>query len=319
MHNSSLKKLIILIVATIMIGAMYLLIGLDFEIFEYQFSSRLRKLFLMILVGAAIAASTVIFQAITVNRLLTPSIMGLDAVYLFSKVLILFIFGASSIFITNFYLNFAVTLVVMIIFALILFEGIFKYGQFSVYFILLIGVILGTFFRSITGFLELLINPEDFLVVQSAMFANFDGANPTLVTLSAIALTILLLVTVKMLPYLDVLLLGRAQAINLGVNYTQMTRMLLILVALMVAIATALVGPITFLGLLTINLAHELIKNFEHRYILPATICISWISLFIAQWIVENLFEATTQVSILINLIGGIYFIYLLMRRRETT
>lgn len=63
-----------------------------------------------------------------------------------------------------------------------------------------------------------------------------------------------------MLPYLDVLLLGRAQAINLGVNYTQMTRMLLILVALMVAIATALVGPITFLGLLTINLAHELIK-----------------------------------------------------------
>ncbi|UXU64576.1 iron chelate uptake ABC transporter family permease subunit [Staphylococcus agnetis] len=319
MRNSSLKKLIILIVATILIGAMYLLIGLDFEIFEYQFSSRLRKLFLMILVGAAIAASTVIFQAITVNRLLTPSIMGLDAVYLFSKVLILFIFGASSIFITNFYLNFAVTLVVMIIFALILFEGIFKYGQFSVYFILLIGVILGTFFRSITGFLELLINPEDFLVVQSAMFANFDGANPTLVTLSAIALTILLLVTVKMLPYLDVLLLGRAHAINLGVNYTQMTRMLLILVALMVAIATALVGPITFLGLLTINLAHELIKNFEHRYILPATICISWISLFIAQWIVENLFEATTQVSILINLIGGIYFIYLLMRRRETT
>ncbi|NJI02792.1 iron chelate uptake ABC transporter family permease subunit, partial [Staphylococcus agnetis] len=177
----------------------------------------------------------------------------------------------------------------------------------------------GTFFRSITGFLELLINPEDFLVVQSAMFANFDGSNPTLVTLSAIALTILLLVTVKMLPYLDVLLLGRAQAINLGVNYTQMTRMLLILVALMVAIATALVGPITFLGLLTINLAHELIKNFEHRYILPATICISWISLFVAQWIVEHLFEATTQVSILINLIGGIYFIYLLMRRRETT
>lgn len=319
MRNASLKKLIILFVATIIIGAMYLLIGLDFEIFEYQFSSRLRKLFLMILVGAAIATSTVIFQAITVNRLLTPSIMGLDAVYLFSKVLILFIFGTSSIFITNFYMNFTITLVVMVIFALILFEGVFKYGQFSVYFILLIGVILGTFFRSITGFLELLINPEDFLVVQSAMFANFDGSNSTLVTLSAIVLTILMLITVKMLPYLDVLLLGRAQAINLGVNYTQMTRMLLILVALMVALATALVGPITFLGLLTINLAHELIKNFEHRYILPATICISWISLFVAQWIVEHLFEATTQVSILINLIGGIYFIYLLMRRREMT
>lgn len=317
MHNKPLKKLIILLSVTLILGALYLFVGLDFEIFEYQFNSRLRKLCLMLLVGAAIAASTVIFQAITVNRLLTPSIMGLDAVYLFSKVLILFIFGTSSIFITNFYLNFTVTLVVMVIFALVLFEGIFKYGQFSVYFILLIGVILGTFFRSITGFLELLINPEDFLVIQSAMFANFDGANTTLMTISAIVLAVLLLITVIILPYLDVLLLGRAQAINLGVHYTKMTRFLLILVALMVAIATALVGPITFLGLLTVNLAHELIKNFEHRYILPATLCISWISLFIAQWIVENVFEATTQVSILINLIGGVYFIYLLMKRRE--
>ncbi|MCE4966087.1 iron chelate uptake ABC transporter family permease subunit [Staphylococcus chromogenes] len=317
MHNKPLKKLIILMSVTLILGALYLFVGLDFEIFEYQFNSRLRKLCLMLLVGAAIAASTVIFQAITVNRLLTPSIMGLDAVYLFSKVLILFIFGTSSIFITNFYLNFTVTLVVMVIFALVLFEGIFKYGQFSVYFILLIGVILGTFFRSITGFLELLINPEDFLVIQSAMFANFDGGNPTLMTVSAIVLAVLLLITVVILPYLDVLILGRAQAINLGVHYMQMTRFLLILVALMVAIATALVGPITFLGLLTVNLAHELIKNFEHRYILPATLCISWISLFIAQWIVENVFEATTQVSILINLIGGVYFIYLLMKRRE--
>lgn len=317
MHNKPLKKLVILMSVTLILGALYLFVGLDFEIFEYQFNSRLRKLWLMLLVGAAIAASTVIFQAITVNRLLTPSIMGLDAVYLFSKVLILFIFGTSSIFITNFYLNFTVTLVVMVIFALVLFEGIFKYGQFSVYFILLIGVILGTFFRSITGFLELLINPEDFLVIQSAMFANFDGGNPTLMTVSAIVLAVLLLITVVILPYLDVLILGRAQAINLGVHYMQMTRFLLILVALMVAIATALVGPITFLGLLTVNLAHELIKNFEHRYILPATLCISWISLFIAQWIVENVFEATTQVSILINLIGGVYFIYLLMKRRE--
>ncbi|KIX90410.1 iron ABC transporter permease [Staphylococcus microti] len=318
MSNKPLQKLLILGGVTIILAAMYLLIGIDFEIFEYQIMSRLRKFILIILVGAAIAASTVVFQAITVNRLLTPSIMGLDAVYLFSKVLILFVFGTSSIFITNFYLNFTISLVAMIVFALLLFEGIFRVGQFSVYFILLIGVILGTFFRSLTGFLELLINPEDFLVVQSAMFANFDASNPRLVTICGVILVILLVITIWMMPYMDVLLLGRAQAINLGIHYNQLTRFLLIVVALMVAIATSLVGPITFLGLLTVNLAHELMKTFEHKYMLPATMCISWISLFLAQWIVENLFEATTQVSILINLIGGIYFIYLLMRRRTT-
>ncbi|OEL03601.1 iron chelate uptake ABC transporter family permease subunit [Staphylococcus casei] len=317
MQISAKHKLFILIALTILAGALYLVLGIDFDIFQYQFSSRLRKLILMLLVGAAIAASVVIFQAITTNRLLTPSIMGLDSVYMFVKVLLVFGFGVQSVFVTNLYLNFIITLVVMIVFSLILFQGIFRIGDVSVYFILLVGVILGTFFKSITGFLELIINPEDFLAVQSAMFANFDASNSKLVTLCGIILIILVIITVIAVPYLDVLLLGKDQAINLGVSYKTVTRVMMILVAMLVSISTALVGPITFLGLLTVNLAHELMKTYEHKYILPATICMSWLSLFIAQAVVENLFEATTQVSIIIDLVGGSYFIYLLIKRRN--
>ncbi|MGX9975607.1 iron chelate uptake ABC transporter family permease subunit [Staphylococcus gallinarum] len=317
MQISAKNKLLILIALTVIVGVIYSIVGIDFEIFQYQFSSRLRKLILMILVGGAIAASVVIFQAITTNRLLTPSIMGLDAVYMFVKVLLVFAFGVQSVLVTNLYLNFIITLVVMVVFSLLLFQGIFKIGDVSVYFILLVGVILGTFFKSITGFLELIINPEDYLAVQSAMFANFDASNSKLVTLCGIILIVLIIVTVLLIPYLDVLLLGRDQAINLGVSYKTVTRLLLILVAILVSISTALVGPITFLGLLTVNLAHEMMRTYEHKYILPATICISWLSLFIAQAVVENLFEATTQVSIIIDLIGGSYFIYLLIKRRN--
>ncbi|MCQ9288826.1 iron chelate uptake ABC transporter family permease subunit [Staphylococcus gallinarum] len=317
MQISAKNKLLILIALTVIMGVIYSIVGIDFEIFQYQFSSRLRKLILMILVGGAIAASVVIFQAITTNRLLTPSIMGLDAVYMFVKVLLVFAFGVQSVLVTNLYLNFIITLVVMVVFSLLLFQGIFKIGDVSVYFILLVGVILGTFFKSITGFLELIINPEDYLAVQSAMFANFDASNSKLVTLCGIILIFLIIVTVLLIPYLDVLLLGRDQAINLGVSYKTLTRLLLILVAILVSISTALVGPITFLGLLTVNLAHEMMRTYEHKYILPATICISWLSLFIAQAVVENLFEATTQVSIIIDLIGGSYFIYLLIKRRN--
>ncbi|MCD8920985.1 iron chelate uptake ABC transporter family permease subunit [Staphylococcus gallinarum] len=317
MQISAKNKLLILIALTVIVGVIYSIVGIDFEIFQYQFSSRLRKLILMILVGGAIAASVVIFQAITTNRLLTPSIMGLDAVYMFVKVLLVFAFGVQSVLVTNLYLNFIITLVVMVVFSLLLFQGIFKIGDVSVYFILLVGVILGTFFKSITGFLELIINPEDYLAVQSAMFANFDASNSKLVILCGIILIVLIIVTVLLIPYLDVLLLGRDQAINLGVSYKTLTRLLLILVAILVSISTALVGPITFLGLLTVNLAHEMMRTYEHKYILPATICISWLSLFIAQAVVENLFEATTQVSIIIDLIGGSYFIYLLIKRRN--
>ncbi|NWK84020.1 iron chelate uptake ABC transporter family permease subunit [Staphylococcus sp. GSSP0090] len=317
MQISAKSKLFILIATTVIIAGLYLIIGIDFEIFQYQVTSRLRKLILMILVGGAIAASVVIFQAITTNRLLTPSIMGLDAVYMFVKVLIVFIFGVQSVFVTNLYISFFISLIVMIGFSLLLFQGIFRIGNVSVYLILLVGIILGTFFRSITGFLELIINPEDFLAVQSAMFANFDASNTKLVTLCGVILIILIMITVYAIPYLDVLLLGRDQAINLGISYQTLTRVLLILVAILVSISTALVGPITFLGLLTVNLAHELMKTYQHKYILPATICISWISLFLAQAIVENFFEATTQVSIIIDLVGGTYFIYLLIKRRH--
>lgn len=317
MQISAKSKLITLIAITVVIAGLYLIIGIDFEIFQYQFTSRLRKLILMILVGGAIAASVVIFQAITTNRLLTPSIMGLDAVYMFVKVLIVFVFGVQSVFVTNLYISFLISLIVMIGFSLLLFQGIFRIGNVSVYLILLVGIILGTFFRSITGFLELIINPEDFLAVQSAMFANFDASNTKLVTLCGVILIILIMITVYAIPYLDVLLLGRDQAINLGISYQTLTRILLILVAILVSISTALVGPITFLGLLTVNLAHELMKTYQHKYILPATICISWISLFLAQAIVENFFQATTQVSIIIDLVGGSYFIYLLIKRRH--
>ena len=87
------------------------------------------------------------------------------------------------------------------------------------------------------------------------MFASFEASNSKLVTVSGILLVILIIVTIILRPYLDVLLLGRAQAINLGVSYENMTRMFLILVALLVSISTALIGPVTFLGLLTVNLA----------------------------------------------------------------
>lgn len=318
MQISDKTKLSLLVILTIIVAGLYLIVGINFDIFEYQFFSRLRKLLLMLIVGGAIAASVVVFQAITNNRLLTPSIIGLDAIYMFVKVLIVVMFGVQSVLVTNTYYSFVITLIVMVAFSLFLFQGIFRMANVSVYFILLIGVILGTFFRSLTGFLELIINPEDFLAVQSAMFANFDASNSKLMLICTVILIVLVLIIVYFIPYLDVLLLGKSQAINLGIPYATLTRLLLILVAILVSVSTALVGPITFLGLLTVNLARETLGTFKHKYILPATICISWLSLFIAQAIVENLFEATKQVSIIIDLVGGSYFIYLLIKRRHT-
>ena len=120
-------------------------VGLDPDILIINFKVVYVKALLILLVGGSIGTAVVLFQAITRNRLLTPSIMGLDSVYLFVKVLPVFLFGIQSEIQTNIYINFAITLMTMVVFSLILFEGIFKLGHFSVYFILLVGFVLEPF------------------------------------------------------------------------------------------------------------------------------------------------------------------------------
>ncbi|MCU5746621.1 iron chelate uptake ABC transporter family permease subunit [Staphylococcus sp. SQ8-PEA] len=310
-------KLILLSVLTLLVMAFYLFYNINPNILTYQLIGGVRKAIAMLLVGGSIAVSTVIFQTITNNRILTPSIIGLDAIYMFIKTALIFLFGSTSTVVLNNYFNFLITLIGMILFSLFLFQLLFRSKDQNVFFILLLGIVCGTFFSSLSSFIEMMIDPEEFLSVQSAMFASFNAINEGLLTISSIALLIMIVITFKIKNYLDVLSLGRDQAINLGVNYIKVTRWLMVMVALLVTISTALVGPITFLGLLVVNLAHVFIKEFEHKYLLPATILISWISLFVGQWVVEHVFEGNTEISIMINFIGGIYFIFLVLKERN--
>lgn len=314
---SPITKLVLLSIVSIAVILIYLFYNINMNILEYQLTGRLRKVIAILLVGSSIAVSTVIFQTITNNRILTPSIIGLDAVYMFIKTALIFFFGSTSVVVLNNNLNFVITLIGMIIFSLFLFQILFRSKDQNVFFILLLGIIFGTFFSSLSSFIEMMIDPEAFLSIQSAMFASFNAVNESLLLISGFVLVVLIMVAFKIRPYLDVLSLGRDHAINLGINYVKFTRWLMLMVALLVTISTALVGPITFLGLLVVNLAHEFMKRFDHKYLLPSAMMISWISLFIGQWIVEHIFEGNTEISIMINFIGGIYFIFLILKERN--
>ncbi|GEN32931.1 hypothetical protein ADA01nite_03910 [Aneurinibacillus danicus] len=118
--------------------------------------------------------------------------------------------------------------------------------------------------------------------------------------------------------YLDVLSLGREQAINLGIDYDHVVKRLLIIIAILISIATALVGPITFLGLLVANVAYEFLKTYKHKYLIVGSIFISIIALLGGQLIVERVFTFSTTLSVIINFIGGVYFIYLLLRENKS-
>lgn len=280
----------------------------------YVLPRRTMKVLAMMLTGGAIAFSTVVFQTITNNRILTPSIMGLDSLYLFIQTIVIFLFGSQTTMMANNQVHFLITVGLMVLFSVILYQVLFsKEGQ-NIYFLLLIGLIFGTLFQSLSSFMQVLIDPNEFQIVQDKMFASFNHIHTDLLWIGSLLIIFVTLYFLRFYKYLDVLSLGRDQAINLGVNYDYVVKRLLIVVAILISVSTALVGPITFLGLLVVNVAYEFFKTYQHKFLIVGSIFISMIALVGGQFIVERVFTFSTTLSVIINFIGGIYFIYLLLR-----
>lgn len=284
---------------------------------EYVLPRRGLSIVAIVITGATIAFSTMVFQTITNNRILTPSIIGLDSLYLLIQTFIIFVFGSTSFFVLNHYLNFTISVGLMVLFAAFLYKLLFRREGQNIYLLLLIGLVFGTLFSSLSTFMQVLIDPNEFLSVQDRMFASFNNIHTELLGISILLILILGLYFYQFTKYLDVLSLGREQAINLGVHYDHVVKRMLIMIAILVSIATALVGPITFLGLLVANVAHEFMRTYQHKYLLSSSILISVIALVGGQLIVERVFTFSTTLSVIINFIGGAYFLYLLLKESK--
>lgn len=312
MRNNIMKLIILAIIAIICI----LLYGF-YDIkggFHYAFPRRMMRVGAMVVTGFAIAYSTVVFQTITHNRILTPSIMGIDSMYQVVQTLIFFFAGASSVWVANQYLNYFTALIAMVLFAILLYSTLFRADKYPIYLLLLIGMIIGTFLGSLVSFLQVLIDPVEYLSLQNLLFASFTRIKVELLYISSAILIIAFIAGYKLLHQLDVAILGRENAINLGVNYDRLVMNVLILSAVLISTSTALVGPITFFGLIVANLSYHLFTTYKHSILILGAGLISVIALVGGQFLVEHVFEFNTTLSVIINFIGGVYFIYLLLK-----
>ncbi len=316
MRNST--KLFILVLFAAIFCGLYLFQGLNGS-FDYALPRRGIKVMAMVLTGVAVAYSTVIFQTITHNRILTPSIMGLDSLYLLLQTVVIFFLGSNHVTIVNKQVNFILSVSAMIVFALLLYRFLFRGGKRPIYFLLLVGIIVGTFFGSISTFLQVLIDPNEFMLVQDKMFASFNNVSGELVWWALGLITLALMIGWRYFPELDVLSLGRDTSFNLGVSYDKVVKTMLVLSSVLIAVSTALVGPITFFGLIVANLSYQFFKTYKHTILIAGASVMSVIALVGGQWVVERVFTFSTTLSVIINFIGGVYFIYLLLKESRST
>ncbi|HEF6636043.1 TPA: iron chelate uptake ABC transporter family permease subunit [Campylobacter jejuni] len=306
------KKMLILSFLTLGMIGIFILVGLNvFD--EYALKSRFLQIAAIIIVAICIAVSTVIFQTLCNNKILTPAIIGLDSLYMLLQSALIFSFGAANLSVYKNDINFLITLVCMVVFSLGLYKILFSSDR-SIYLIMLLGLVFGTLFSTLSSLFEVLIDPDEFMVIQGRMFASFDNIAFDVLILAYIISFLSFIWIFRYMKFLDPLNLGKDLAINLGINYQKISKQLMIIIAILTSISTALVGPITFLGLLVVNITYELFKTAKHSILLSACILISILALLGGVFFVSRVFDYNATISMVINFLGGIYFIYLVLK-----
>lgn len=303
----------------VLAGLVLLFIGLyqfafvNPKFFAYAMGIRLPRLAVILIAGFAISAAAIVFQTIIRNTIVTPCLLGMNSLYLLIHTAVVFFLGSGSLFAVNPVYAFAADVIVMGFVAGFIYYTIFQKTGGNVLYVLLIGTVLSTFFSSMQNSLTRIMDPNEYDALLNTLTASFTNVNAACIIPGALLLAAIAWWLRKDLAILDVISLGREQAVSLGVDYERTLRRLMVGVALYIAVATALVGPLSFLGLITANVARQLFTTYRHTWLIAGSACVGMLILTAGQFVVEHVMVYAVPVSVFVTIGGGIYFLYLVL------
>lgn len=303
----------------VLAGLVLLFIGLyqfafvNPKFFAYAMGLRLPRLAVILIAGFAISAAAIVFQTIIRNTIVTPCLLGMNSLYLLIHTAVVFFLGSGSLFAVNPVYAFAADVIVMGVVAGFIYYTIFQKTGGNVLYVLLIGTVLSTFFSSMQNSLTRIMDPNEYDALLNTLTASFTNVNAACIIPGALLLAAIAWWLRKDLAILDVISLGREQAVSLGVDYERALRRLMVGVALYIAVATALVGPLSFLGLITANVARQLFTTYRHTWLIAGSASVGMLILTAGQFVVEHVMVYAVPVSVFVTIGGGIYFLYLVL------
>ncbi|WP_404311331.1 iron chelate uptake ABC transporter family permease subunit [Agrococcus terreus] len=276
---------------------------------------RITSLVVMAVVAVAQGVATVAFQTAAGNRIITPSILGFEALYVAVQTSAVYFLGAAGISAVQGVPQFLLQVALMMGLATALFGWLLRGRRGSVHVMLLVGIVIGGGLGSVSAFMQRLLTPSEFDVLSARLFGSVANADasylPFAIPLVGLGAVVLWLRSRR----LDALALGRDVATGLGVDHRRETMLVLLLVSLLIAVSTALVGPMVFLGFLVATLAYQLSGTYDHRRILPVAALLGFVVLGGAYFVMRHVFYAEGVVSIIIELVGGTVFLLVLLRK----
>lgn len=276
---------------------------------------RSTNILIMLLVAFCQAVATVSFQTATNNRIITPSIMGFESLYVAVQTSAVFILGVAGVTAIQGVTQFVLQLVLMVGLSMALYGWLLSGKNGNLQIMLLVGIVLGGGLGAVSTFMQRLLTPSEFDVLTARLFGSISNADTSYLPVAvplALGAGVLLLLNAKRL---NVIALGRDTSINLGLNHRFETMRVLFLVSILMAVSTALVGPMTFLGFLVATLAYQLADTHDHRYVFPVAVLTGFVVLSGAYFIMKNVFYAQGVVSIIIEAVGGTVFLIFILRK----
>jgi len=317
MLSVNTRKVFVLLGLVIIAALVYQFIFVNMGFFDYSMKIRTPKLIAMLITAFCIGSASIVFQSVIDNVIVTPCLLGMNSLYVLIHTMVVFILGSASVLVTTKAISFSMDLVIMAIAAMLIYGALFKKTKGNVLYVLLAGTVMATLFGSITSSIQRIMDPNEYETLLNALIASFNKVNSGIIVFALVAIAVIIFVLRKDLAILDVLTLGKDQAINLGVDYDKAVRRLLLGVTIFIAIATALVGPISFLGLVIANLSRQLFKTYKHSYLIIGSVLLGMIVLLGGQALIEHVFGFSTTIAVFINVGGGVYFLFLLLRNRS--
>ena len=284
----------------------------DAQIF---FIARLPRVLAAALVGAALAAAGVVFQALLRNPLATPDTLGvssgaaLGAMLAITFHLDVAMLGIPSVPLASFAGSIGA-------FAIVYALAAARRRGLSTVLLLLAGVTMTAFFQALILFTQYLADFTDTFRTVRWLMGTLDVGSYAPI-LAALPIVLIAFAMLAALPRsLDLISLGADAAAARGVNVLAAERLALASASLATGAAVALAGPVGFIGLIVPHFV-RLIVGSDHRLVLPASALFGAAFLIGCDAVARTIWSAgELPVGIVTALIGGPFFLWLLLRRQ---
>ena len=275
---------------------------------------RLPRVLLAFLVGGSLAAVGVALQALLRNPLADPFVIGISSgAALGAAMALLFGIGLSVWSLATLPVcAFGGALVSLVI----VYRISATHFGFSIYTLLLAGVVLNAIFSAFIMFLTSVADPNRAFGMYAWLMGSLTGPDYPTLGILGIYLGIGLVLLATQAHALNLLTLGEEAARSLGVEVERVKKLIFLASALLTGAVVAFSGLIGFVGLIVPH-AVRLALSADHRLLLPIAGLAGGVFLMVADTVARTVLSpAEIPVGVVTALVGGPIFLYLLMNHR---